>query len=143
MSVSITPQARDKPIGRQWVLAQFSIAAAYLISLFPPQRLATVLTHLIREAPSSSATEVSYARANVCAISARCAGQGCLQRAIATVLLCRLRGHSPVLKSGYQIRPFRAHAWVEAEGKAIDEPEDIGTYVEVLEIAPERNRSLE
>lgn len=70
----------------------------------------------------STREQAEAVRAEVCGVSERCAGEGCLQRSIATVLLCRLDGHAPNWCSGYRTGPFVAHAWVEADGMPVSEP---------------------
>lgn len=63
------------------------------------------------------------------AAGARCRGQGgCLQRSLATVLLCRTRGTWPTWCAGVRTSPFRAHAWVQVDGTPIGEPEPAGYY---------------
>ena len=53
----------------------------------------------------------------------RSAGPKCLERSVATALLCRMRGSWPDWCAGVALEPFRAHAWVEAEGSVVGEDE--------------------
>ncbi|EQD88249.1 transglutaminase superfamily protein [Saccharopolyspora erythraea NRRL 2338] len=76
----------------------------------------------------ATAGQASAAREQVVSVSLRCAGQGCLQRSIATALLCRARGTRPTWCTGVRTQPFAAHAWVEAEGRLIGEPHPKGHY---------------
>jgi hypothetical protein len=45
----------------------------------------------------------------------------CLQRAFVTTYLLRKRGVAAQMVLGAQKLPFKAHAWVEVDGKAINE----------------------
>jgi hypothetical protein len=45
----------------------------------------------------------------------------CLQRSFVTTYLLRKRGITAYLVLGAQKLPFKAHAWVEVDGKAINE----------------------
>lgn len=57
----------------------------------------------------------------------------CLQRSAATACLLRLRGFPAQLSIGVRRMPFSAHAWVELDGRIInDEPRVCGAY-EVIE----------
>lgn len=77
----------------------------------------------------------SWRRA-VCAVSIRCAGNHCLQRSAAVVILARLNGFAPVWCTGFRTEPFLAHAWVEVNGVPIGEPPTIASYSKVLSTAP-------
>ena len=53
-----------------------------------------------------------------------------MPRSIATALLCRMSGTWPTWRVGVRtVAPFSAHAWVEAEGKPVDEVEPAGYSV--------------
>lgn len=45
----------------------------------------------------------------------------CLQRSAATVILLRKQGIPAEMVIGAQRMPFRAHAWVEVEGKVVND----------------------
>lgn len=49
----------------------------------------------------------------------------CLEQSLTLFLLLRRRGVRAELRLGVQPRPFHAHAWVEAGGRAISEAEDL------------------
>ncbi|MEU6552647.1 lasso peptide biosynthesis B2 protein [Streptomyces sp. NPDC046915] len=61
---------------------------------------------------------------------------GCLQRTIATALLCRVRGAWPTWCTGVRTHPFAAHAWVEAEGRLVGEGHLRGHFKTLMSIAP-------
>ncbi|WP_372502979.1 lasso peptide biosynthesis B2 protein [Streptomyces rhizoryzae] len=68
------------------------------------------------------------------AVSTVCAGRYCLQRSLATALLCRLRGVWPTWCTGVRTPPFSAHAWVEAEGRQVGGPPGTASYRPVLTV---------
>ena len=49
----------------------------------------------------------------------------CLQRSAVTVCLLRSLGVTARMALGAQRLPFRAHAWVEVDGRAINERRDV------------------
>jgi hypothetical protein len=52
----------------------------------------------------------------------------CLQRSFVTVLLLRGQGIGAEMVLGAQKMPFRAHAWVEVGGRAVNERAEVQTY---------------
>jgi hypothetical protein len=118
------------PDGPEWspgaVLA--AVAAGRVLGHLPPRVLVSVLTHAGRGGRPATVSEVRSARDAVCAASVRAAGNGCVQRSIATFLLCRLHAATGTWKSGFRIEPFAAHAWVEAEGVPVGEADGVDGY---------------
>jgi hypothetical protein len=57
----------------------------------------------------------------------------CLQRSAATVCLLRDLGVPGALVIGAQHLPFRAHAWVEVDGKVVNDKADVADSYEVLD----------
>ncbi|MEV8636248.1 lasso peptide biosynthesis B2 protein [Streptosporangium sp. NPDC051023] len=110
------------------IQARAAIAVARMMILLSPDRLAAVLSRLCRGVAQTSVGEAGKARDMVCALSRRCAGQGCLQRSVAVVILCRLQGNAPDWCAGFALHPFIAHAWVEVNGLPIGEPEKVSAY---------------
>ena len=51
----------------------------------------------------------------------------CLEQSLALFLLLRRRGIAADLKIGVKPFPFTAHAWVEHEGRAVNEVDDFVT----------------
>ncbi|MFI1969677.1 hypothetical protein BLA24_15625 [Streptomyces cinnamoneus] len=117
----MTASRRRLPLSRR-PLPLLAVAAGHLIGRLPPRRIRSVLTVAARGARPASYAEAGRARGTVTAVSVRCAGEGCLPRSIATALLCRVHGSWPTWHAGVRTLPFRAHAWVEAEGRPVDEP---------------------
>ncbi|MGI5423479.1 lasso peptide biosynthesis B2 protein [Streptomyces sp. CA-179760] len=100
------------PVSRR-IAAHTAVAAARLIALLPPRRIRTALLLVRRGARPAHYDEALRARQDVTAVSTLCAGRYCLQRSLATALLCRVHGHWPTWCSGVRTSPFAAHAWVE------------------------------
>lgn len=108
-----------------------SLIGARALSGVKPERLDRILTWLRRGARPAPAAAATLARGQVVGASMRCAGPRCLERSLAVVLLCRLRGLWPDWCCGVATHPFRAHAWVEVDGTAIGEDE-----VEITQLVP-------
>ncbi len=122
----ITLESAPRPSAANWVLAQAAANSARLLIRLNPFRLRTVLEFLRRGAHPASQAEAARARSEVVGSSQRCTGPRCLERSVATALLCRLRGAWPDWCTGVSLEPFSAHAWVEAEGEPVgEEPSEI------------------
>ncbi|MFC4016248.1 lasso peptide biosynthesis B2 protein [Nonomuraea purpurea] len=135
---SAVPLTAPRPPLIRRAAARAAIAAARLLACLPPRRIVAVL-HLIRHgsAPATHA-QALRARNDIVATSRRCAGRYCLQRSLATVLLCRMRGTWPRWCTGVRTPPFAAHAWVEAEGRQVGEPADTVTFQVILDVSHPR-----
>lgn len=57
----------------------------------------------------------------------------CLQRSVVTTCLLRSCGVPAKMVIGIQQLPFRAHAWTEVDGRAINERRDVQRIYQVLE----------
>ncbi|XVS61924.1 lasso peptide biosynthesis B2 protein [Actinosynnema sp. CA-299493] len=101
--------------------ALVAVAAARLLARMPPRRLRRVLGLAYRGARPASGEQALGARDAVVAVSIACAGPRCLQRSIATALLCRMSGVWPQWCTGVVTEPFAAHAWVAVDGVPIGE----------------------
>lgn len=134
MTIPLFPEADTRSPGRKLIAARLAASAGLAVSLLPPRGIAAVLSLLARGSDPASLAHARRARSEVCTVSVRCAGQGCLQRSIAVFLLCRLRGSAPDWATGFLNRPFVAHAWVEVDGAPVDEPTEVGDYVTILAV---------
>lgn len=132
MSQSMVPAARGRLPLRRRPPVLLATAAARLIVQFRPHRIRRVLSVIRRGAAPATTGQALSAREAVVAVSARCAGEGCLQRSVATALLCRMRGVWPDWCTGVRTSPFRAHAWVEVDGFPVGEPHRPGEYHPLL-----------
>jgi hypothetical protein len=47
-----------------------------------------------------------------------------------------MQGEWPTWVTGVRMAPFRAHAWVEAEGRLVDEPYPAGYHVPTMTVPP-------
>ncbi|MFE1768168.1 lasso peptide biosynthesis B2 protein [Streptomyces angustmyceticus] len=137
MSQSMTLAERPRLPLRHRLLPLLAVGAARPLARLKPARLRAVLERARRGAVPAGAGQARAARAQVVAVSLRCAGQNCLQRSLATALLCRARGVWPTWCTGVRTHPFAAHAWVEADGQLIGEPHPPGYYKPLLTVPPE------
>ncbi|PJJ03408.1 transglutaminase superfamily protein [Streptomyces sp. 2333.5] len=136
MSQSMALDQRARlPLLRR-LLPLLAVGAARPLARLKPARLRAVLEFARRGAAPADAGQAQRARDQVVAVSLRCAGQNCLQRSLATALLCRARGVWPTWCTGVRTHPFAAHAWVEAEGRLIGEPHPEGYYKPLLTVPP-------
>jgi hypothetical protein len=128
---------RPSRLRRRLVVLSVVVVARALARL-SPARICRVLRVARRGARPATHAEAAASRRDVLANSAFCAGPlGCLTRSIATVLLCRLGGTWPTWTAGVRHHPpFGAHAWVEAEGAAVDEPYPAGFHTPLLTVPP-------
>ncbi|MFE0174574.1 lasso peptide biosynthesis B2 protein [Streptomyces sp. NPDC059002] len=128
MSQPMVPAVRGRlPLHRRPPVL-LATAAARLIVMLKPHRIRRVLSTVRRGAAPATPQEALAARRAVVSVSARCAGEGCLQRSVATALLCRMRGVWPDWCTGVRTAPFRAHAWVEVDGVPVGEPDRQAAY---------------
>ncbi|WP_043629009.1 lasso peptide biosynthesis B2 protein [Nonomuraea candida] len=139
MSTPMVPAARPGLPWRRRPAALAAVTLAHLIARLPPARIRAVLTLARRGAAPATAAQAKRARDAVIAVSLSCAGEGCLPRSIAAALLCRLHGTWPTWCTGVRVHPFAAHAWIEAEGRPVDEPPV--RYHPTMVIAPSGTRS--
>ncbi|GAA1348396.1 lasso peptide biosynthesis B2 protein [Saccharothrix algeriensis] len=116
------------------VAALVAVGAARALTRLSPWRLRRALEVVRRGARPATAARALAARSAVVSVSTRCAGQQCLQRAVATALLCRMAGQWPDWRTGVRTEPFRAHAWVEVAGEAVGENEDVSLYRVVFSV---------
>jgi transglutaminase superfamily protein len=136
MTVQVVLAERQRlPVPKR-VLPLIAVGVAKVLARTKPRHIRTVLEFARRGATPATKEQALAARRTVVSVSLRCAGQACLQRSIATALLCRARGAWPVWCTGVRTQPFAAHAWVEAEGQPVDEPFATGHYQVLLAVPP-------
>ena len=124
------------------VAACLAVTAARPIARLSPARVRKVLTALRRGGRPATYAQAKQARDAVLAVSLTCAGpQGCLPRSLATALLCRMTGTWPTWCTGARKKPpFGAHAWVEAEGRMVDEQLPADYFIHLVEVPPVASR---
>lgn len=130
------PRGDRLPVGRR-IAVHLAVGAARVLARLPPARIRRTLELLRRGATAATPEEALAARQDVVAVSVFCSGRFCLQRSIATALVCRLRGTWPTWCTGVRTPPFAAHAWVEVGGRPIGEPTDTVTYRHLVTVPPE------
>ncbi|GAA1532299.1 lasso peptide biosynthesis B2 protein [Brevibacterium picturae] len=127
--MNLTDDSKDR---LRRIRAWSAISLARVMIRLPPETLQSVMVRICRSAArGATSDEASSARELVCRLSRRCASKGCLQRSVATVLLCRSHGHAPDWRTGFSMNPFLAHAWVEADGAPVGEPVAVDGYTVV------------
>jgi hypothetical protein len=134
MTTPVTAEIAARLPWRRQVGPRVAVGVARLLILLPParlQRLLRVLSRGTRPADRALAARARYATVSV---SARCAGLGCLQRSVATVLICRARGRWADWCTGFRTQPFAAHAWVEVDGVPVDEPGELSVFRTVMAV---------
>ncbi|MFD6247536.1 lasso peptide biosynthesis B2 protein [Streptomyces roseolus] len=136
MSAHLVPESGIRLPLRERIPARTAVAAARLLILLPPRHIRRVLNLLRHGARPAGLEDALTARTAVVSVSTRCAGEGCLQRSLATVILCRMSGRWPQWRAGVRTQPLRAHAWVEAGGVPVGEPYP-AHYFRVLLRGPE------
>jgi hypothetical protein len=117
-----------------------ALVCARTLSRRPPASMRAVLGTLAAGARPATYDEAKLARDQVLTISARCrGGSACLVRSICVALLCRARGTWPTWCVGVTVAPpFAAHAWIEADGRVVDEPMSSSCYRSFFTVAAER-----
>jgi hypothetical protein len=131
------PVALERSVRLPWqrhAAARFAVIVAALLIRLSPRRLRQVLCVARYGARPAATTQALAARQAVVSVSVQCAGQSCLQRAVATALLCRLGGTWPDWCTGIRTEPFRAHAWVEVDGHPVGERDEIRLYHKVMTV---------
>lgn len=136
MSFLVTVERGGPLPFRRRAAALVAVGAARVLSHLPPPAHPRCAQHVRRGAAPATYPQALAARDAVVAASVLCAGEGCLERAIATALLCRLRGAWPTWRTGVRTTPFTAHAWVEVDGQPVGEPHDPGYYRPIITIPP-------
>ncbi|MFI0902134.1 lasso peptide biosynthesis B2 protein [Streptomyces sioyaensis] len=138
-----TPSALERPTGVPFarrLAARLVLLPAVALSFLPPHRVRAVLGLVRRGAAPASAGQAKNARDAMCAVSLRCAGpRGCLPRSLGAALLCRLSGSWPTWCTGVRVvPPFTAHAWIEVDGRPVDEGVPDDYFTRLIAVAPVR-----
>ncbi|WP_412759381.1 lasso peptide biosynthesis B2 protein [Nocardiopsis rhodophaea] len=108
--------------------SRLAIALSRLVCRMPPNVLVSIVRAIGRGAEPATDELAARARAVICDLSRRCAGEGCVQLSIAVVFLCRMYGSVPDWRTGFSFSPFVAHAWVEVGGRPIGESPEVSDY---------------
>ncbi|MCK9928299.1 lasso peptide biosynthesis B2 protein [Frankia sp. Mgl5] len=115
---------------RRDALALLAVTLARVLIRLPPGRLRRVMELLAAGTRPAGYRQTLAAMEAVTAVSRTCRGQsGCLPRAVATALVCRVSGRWPTWRTGVRaMGSFAAHAWVEADGLMVGESVPPDTY---------------
>lgn len=121
---------------RQRPAALVAVGAGRVLAHLSPRHIRAVFTVLRRDAAPATYRQATAAQDAVLAVSVLYGGRYCLQRSLATAVLCRMRGVWPTWCTGVRTAPFIAHAWIEADGQPVGEPHGVGYYRPLIAIAP-------
>lgn len=121
-SETVAHRSRAIPPGRR-LRTYLAVGLARLLATRSPARIRAIL-RLVSGGRPATYDEAKGARDDVVAVSLTCAArEGCLPRSLAVVLLCRAAGRRVTWCVGARrVPPFGAHAWVEVDGRPVDEP---------------------
>lgn len=133
----VLPYQVSSPNFAQRVTVSAITTGARILSKAPPRALRRVLETVRTGARPASYRETRAARDVILTVSAYArGGSACLPRAIATALLCRVRGVWPEWCVGVlSAPPFTAHAWVEAEQCIVDEPMTSADFTKLMSVS--------
>lgn len=138
-------QVRPVSVARLRALDRFVIlvfvSLARLMVRSSPTVLRTRLARLCSGVRLGSYFEVQKVRDAVLSSSSLCRGSdACLIRSVTVLLVCRWKGYVPVWCVGVAVvPPFAAHAWLEAEGRVVDEPFTVDSFKAFFKV-PESSR---
>lgn len=133
----VMPHRKDR-LAAVTARAAFSVLAGKALSLMPPRAIRHVLTAISAGARPATYEEAETALTRVTTLSPSSAGQyGCLQRSLTAALLLRTHGTWATWCVGVPVRPpFRAHAWIEADGKIVSELGTPQSYARLIAVPP-------
>ncbi|MBD0742625.1 lasso peptide biosynthesis B2 protein [Streptomyces sp. CBMA152] len=136
-----TPSALERPAGVPFARrlgARLVLLPAVALSFLPPRRIRAILNLVRRGAAPATAVQAKNARDAMCAVSLLCAApRGCLPRSLGAALLCRLGGSWPTWCTGARVvPPFTAHAWIEADGRPVDEGVPDDYFTRLMAVTP-------
>jgi len=129
-------QERWAPPPRLRLQARIAAPIAAILCALPPARITRILRTLTKKSSPPDALEVAEWRNAVNSVSRRCAGNDCLQRSLAVMLLGASKHRAPIWCTGFRVEPFLAHAWIEVDGDPIGEPAAVREYLKVIEMRP-------
>lgn len=115
-------RTRDVPFGLAMRVRLASLLAVAVARL-SPARIRGLLNWLRRGARPASYERAAQLRDATVEVSLSAAGpEGCLRRTLTVVLVCRSHGIWATWCVGVtRLPPFRAHSWIEAEGRVVGE----------------------
>ncbi|HKV80547.1 MAG TPA: lasso peptide biosynthesis B2 protein [Candidatus Sulfotelmatobacter sp.] len=131
-------QERSERLPVRFVLVLEAYLSLMRFNLLLARRDFAPLYNKVRNYPTRKRTASSGSVEAICsAIDMACIWYWkealCLQRSAATVCLLRKYGVSAHLVIGAQQMPFKAHAWVEVEGRVVNDKHYIGELYATLD----------
>jgi len=135
MNIPLFPERIEQVPRRIKLLTRMALFLSAPLNRVSPQTIEQVLTHLTKRLPAATEEQVLDIRAATCAVSRRCRSQdGCIRRSLAVATATCLIRRSVSWCTGYAQDPFRAHAWVELNGKPVGEPKEIYMYTKTIDV---------
>lgn len=128
MSSPIYMEKRTLLSLRERWCARIGTSVAFWLVKLKPGMLVRVLKSIAVTHGEADYSEVERIRTSINSVSARCAGNGCLQRSVAAMIIARMKGIPLAWRSGFRINPFIAHAWVEVDGRPVGETMDLTSF---------------
>jgi hypothetical protein len=141
VSARIVITGRERLPLRHRATPLLAVGVARLLAHCPPRRIRAVLGLLRIGAAPANYDQAKAAHHAVRSVSILCAGESCLQRSLAIVLLCRIRGVWPTWCTGIRVAPFCAHAWVEVDSQPVGEPYPAGYFRPIVTVPPRSNKA--
>jgi ATP-binding cassette subfamily B protein len=144
MTIPVFAQTVTAATFRDRVYARLAVLLARRLERAKPSDVERTLQRWANRFPPAEERMVAVYRNAVCAASRRCRGQeGCLLRSLSVVVMGRMRRESVSWCTGIDDKPFRAHAWVEVNGKPVGEPAEVETYAKTMEVPSVRHDGTE
>lgn len=137
MSLPIRPEQVWRPTLGHRTLARVAVPLSWLLVRFSPRTIRRTLSLPFLGKRRPRPQEVLEWRNAVNHVSHHCAGNGCLQRSVAVMIIGFMHGRAPVWCTGFRLDPFSAHAWVEIDGAPIGEVGVVSEYKKVMSASPQ------
>lgn len=143
MSSPILPEVGEVTTRGLGLRARVAVLLAFAVCSRSPRFVQRFLRLLGKGARRPEFADLLRYRRAVVGVSRYCAGEGCLPRSVATLILARSYGHTGTWKTGLRQDPFLAHAWVELDGQMVGEPDSVRLLRTVLTVQPSFAGELE
>jgi hypothetical protein len=121
----LTPQLVRRSFRLAWLIVRAWLALIAVDLVLPTgfrhvhERLRRCQTHEPRRNDPALVIDVVWAVDEACVWYAKRAA--CLQRSVVATWLLRRRGIAAALVIGYRSVPFESHAWVEVDGRVVND----------------------
>lgn len=127
------PSASPAAVALAWVGLLAADAMVHVAGFRRLHQIARIVPPRPRRSPPSSRTVAATCRAVDRAAGLYFKRAWCLQRSFLTTMLLRARGVPADLVVGVRSAPFMAHAWVEHEGRVINDRASVKSFYREIE----------